>query len=161
MSAVRSLRHLRLLIYAAAIAAIVAAAALIASPAHAATTGSRWQAWETARSQQGCWYVYGSAGPCGSGYDCSGLVYHSYRSQGFAIPRTTYGMLGWWRLQRVSHANAKMGDLVFFGSGHVELYAGWNVTYGAQQSGTRVGYHRWYPGSWYVPTGYYHIAGSG
>lgn len=153
---------LKRLLYVAGMSALLCAILIaITETAHAATTSHRWHAWEYARSQLGCWYNWGASGPCGTGFDCSGIVYRAYRREGFAIPRTTYGMLGWWRLRRVSHADAKMGDLVFYGSGHVELYAGWHTTFGALESGTPVNYHRWYAGSWWVPTGYYHIAGSG
>lgn len=144
-----------------ALAGALAAPALTVSPAHASTASKRWQAWTYAKNQRGCWYNWGGTGPCGSGFDCSGLVYRAYRREGFAIPRTTTSMLGWWRLKRVSHANAKMGDLAFYSSGHVELYAGSHTTFGAQQSGTRVNYHRWYSSSWYQPSGYYHVIGAG
>jgi hypothetical protein len=70
-------------------------------------------------------------------------------------------MLGWWRLRRVTRTNARYGDLAFYGSGHVELFAGQRYTYGAQQSGTRVGWHRVWWSSWYHPTAYYHVAGTG
>ena len=151
-------RPVRILVWLAVLAALLMAA-LSATTAHAATTGHRWQAWEWAKAHQGAWYVWGGTGP---GFDCSGLAYASYgHGGGIWLPRTTYGMLGSWRAQFVSHAGARMGDLVFFGSGHVELYAGWHTTYGAQQPGTRVGYHHWYPGSGYVPTAYVHISGTG
>lgn len=149
----------RLAVLAALIAAVAGGAMLTASPARAAVSGHRWHAWTFAHSQQGSWYSYGSTGPYSAGYDCSGLVYRSYRRQGYSIPRTTYGMLGWWRLRRVTKAGARMGDLAFYGSGHVEMYAGRHWTFGAQQSGTRVGYH-WISVYWH-PSAYYHVRGAG
>src|SRR6266487_1366227 len=144
--------------------AVLAAAclAVVAAPsAHAVSDSRRWRAYEKAVAQRGCWYNYGAAGPCSRGYDCSGLVVRSYASVGIYPPRTTGGMLGWWRLRFVSHANARMGDLVFYGSGHVELYAGKHTTIGALHSGTRVGWHHWYSDSWWRPTAYAHVRYAG
>ncbi|SRR6266487_1770521 len=144
--------------------AVLAAAclAVVAAPsAHAVSDSRRWRAYEKAVAQRGCWYNYGAAGPCSRGYDCSGLVVRSYASVGIYPPRTTGGMLGWWRLRRVSHADSRMGMLAFFGDGHVELVAGRHTTFGALHSGTRVGWHRWsYSSSWH-PTGFYKVRYAG
>ena len=74
------------------------------------------------RSAAGCWYVYGGAGPCGSGYDCSGLVMAAFaHGAGIALPHSTYAMLGSPRLHRIPLSSARRGDLLFYGSGHVEI----------------------------------------
>lgn len=106
-----------------------------------------------ARRQQGKPYIWGGTGPYG--FDCSGLVFAAYRSQGIPLPRTTYGMLGSWRLVRVSHRAAKKGDLAFFGPGHVELFVGGRWTYGAAESGTRIGFHLM--NAWWHPTMYFRV----
>jgi len=64
-------------------------------------------------------------------------------------------MLGSWRLVRVSHRAAKKGDLAFFGPGHVELFVGGRWTYGAADSGTRIGFHLM--NAWWHPTMYFRV----
>ncbi len=107
----------------------------------------RLSIWFWALHQRGKPYIWGGTGP--AGFDCSGLVYAAYRARGVRLPRTTYEMLGSWRLIRIPKSQAKRGDLAFFGTGHVELYAWGNLTFGAEEPGTRVGYHRmnayWHP----------------
>jgi cell wall-associated NlpC family hydrolase len=104
-------------------------------------------AWRYAMRQHYKPYRWGGTGP--RGFDCSGLVFASYRSAGTRLPRTTYGMLHSWHLVRVSKARARRGDLAFFGSGHVEIYDRGAWTYGAADSGSRIGFHRmnryWHP----------------
>lgn len=123
---------------------------------------NRAMAW--ALTQKGCWYDYGGTG-CDPGFDCSGLVMMAYQHAGFDLPRTTYDMLGsvgkrhyrrhsWWVLVRVWHP--KRGDLAFYGSGHVELDTVFHdTTFGAHDSGTRVGYARW--GYGWAPTAFYRV----
>lgn len=127
-------------------------------PVASASTIPRHQtAYRFARSQIGKPYVYGADGP--NSYDCSGLVMDAYRHAGIILPRTTYEMLASSKLIRETHAQAHWGDLVFYGSGHVELYAGWRVTLGAHASGQPVSYITW-GGSW-RPTAYYRVRGAG
>ncbi|MEZ5213121.1 MULTISPECIES: C40 family peptidase [unclassified Gordonia (in: high G+C Gram-positive bacteria)] len=80
------------------------------------------KALRAAESKIGSPYVYGAAGP--NAFDCSGLVYWSYKQAGKTIPRDSYGQLGGG--QRVSSlADAKPGDvLIFNGGGHAGIYAG-------------------------------------
>ena len=101
-----------------------------------------------AETQAGCWYDYGGTGPCSHGYDCSGIVVWAARQLGIVLPRTTYAMLaGSPHLYRIPLSQARRGDLMFYGSGHVEIMTAWyRTTYGAQQTGTRLGWHRWSPG---------------
>jgi murein DD-endopeptidase len=137
--------------------------AALATPLLALTPASasdRWHALSWAKTQRGCWYHYGATGPCYNGYDCSGLVYRAYRKAGIYLPRTTYEMLNSRKLVRISRSQARRGDLAFYGPGHVEFATAWrHHTFGAQQSGTRVGFHRW--NIWWHPTMWFHVRGAG
>ncbi len=113
----------------------------------------RMSVWRYALKQRGKPYIYGATGP--RGFDCSGLVYAAYRATGIGLPRTTYGMLGSWRLVRIPKSQAKRGDLAFFGSGHVEIYDWGPWTYGAQDTGTRIGFHKM--NSYWHPTMYFRV----
>lgn len=64
-------------------------------------------------------YVYGGSSP--SGFDCSGLVQYVFKQAGISLPRTSWaqGASG----TRVSAAEARPGDLVYYGH-HVGIYAG-------------------------------------
>lgn len=83
------------------------------------TTGEK--AVRAAESKIGAPYSYGAAGP--NAFDCSGLVYWSYKQAGETIPRDSYGQLGGGRA--VSYADAQPGDvLIFNGGGHAGIYIG-------------------------------------
>jgi cell wall-associated NlpC family hydrolase len=116
-----------------------------------ASTGQRILA--TAETRTGDWYVYGADGP--ATFDCSGLVYWASHEDGVDLPRTTYELLDSSLLVPTSHPVA--GDLAFFGPGHVEFVYNYGAheTFGAQQTGTRVGVHTW-GGSW-APTEFFAI----
>lgn len=107
----------------------------------------RLAAWHWALRQRGKPYIWGGVGP--RGFDCSGLVWAAYRSVGIDLPRTTYEMLDSHDLIRISKGQARRGDLAFFGRGHVELYRRGNWTFGAEHTGTRIGFHQmdryWHP----------------
>jgi cell wall-associated NlpC family hydrolase len=144
---------------------LVAAVLVVASvglarpaPAQAATVpGTSAQleasAWNYAMHQRGKPYEWGGTGPYG--FDCSGLVYAAYRSAGVNLPRTTYGMLASPHLVRITKAQARPGDLAFYGSGHVELYDHGNWTYGAADTGTLIGFHLMNP--WWHATMYFAV----
>ena len=109
-----------------------------------------------AETRTGDWYLYGGAGPYV--FDCSGLVYWASHQLGVNMPRTTYGMLSTGvssgLLYRVY--NPQRGDLAFYGTGHVEFVTAWyHTTFGAQNAGTRVGWHTW--NAYWYPTMYYRI----
>ena len=135
-----------------------AKAQTVARAARATTTlaareaALRWSSWRWALRQRGKPYIWGGTGP--AGFDCSGLVYAAYRQAGLTLPRTTYEMLGSWRLVRIPKWQAKRGDLAFFGSGHVELYDWGPWTFGAETEGTRLGFHRmnafWHPTMYFI-----------
>jgi cell wall-associated NlpC family hydrolase len=134
----------------------MAATATSARPAATLAYGGSWAGnaaldWAEAH-ETGCWYAYGGAGPCGAGYDCSGAVMAAFaHGAGIALPHSTYAMLGSPRLHRIPLSEARRGDLLFYGSGHVEIMTIWyHTSYGAQHSGTRVGWHAW--SGWWAPT---------
>ncbi|MDN5760811.1 MAG: NlpC/P60 family protein [Microlunatus sp.] len=75
-----------------------------------------------AKSQLGKPYQFASAGP--NSYDCSGLTYAAWKTQGVSLPRTSQTQYGAGR--SVSKSELQPGDLVFYygGISHVGLYAG-------------------------------------
>jgi peptidoglycan DL-endopeptidase CwlO len=146
------------------VAAFVVALTFTAGPALAAPVSSvqstaaakkvlpaRLRAFYWARTQYGKAYEYGGTGP--RGYDCSGLVMEAYKHAGITLPRTTGGMLGSKLLVQVS--SPQKGDLAFYGTGHVELYAHGDWTFGAHAPGQIVGWIQW--GPWWYPTAFYRV----
>ncbi|GAA1123912.1 MULTISPECIES: NlpC/P60 family protein [Kitasatospora] len=89
-------------------------------------------------SRIGSPYVYGSTGP--STFDCSGLMYWSWRQAGVTLPRTSQAQAHAGR--RVSLSEARPGDLVIFYKDmhHVGMYAGGGVVVHAPYPGARVRY---------------------
>jgi cell wall-associated NlpC family hydrolase len=140
--------------------AVTALAVLSAGPAQAASGGRghtlRFLAYEYALSQQGKQYCWAGAGP--ACFDCSGLVYAAYQHEGIQLGRTTYAMLGSGQLIPITHAQARSGDLAFYGPGHVELFDTGNVTFGAHESGTQVGFVQYSP--FWHPTAYFRVKGA-
>jgi len=89
-----------------------------------------------AYNQLGCPYVYGGTGPCGSGFDCSGLTMQAWASAGVSIPRTSYGQA---TLPAVSTSNLQPGDILeFAGDSHVGIYVGGGKLIDAPQPGMNV-----------------------
>ena len=85
-------------------------------------------------------YVYGGASPS-SGFDCSGLVYHTMHNFGISIARVASSQAGYGSY--VSKSNLKIGDLVFFSNGggginHVGIYIGDNSFVHAANSSSGV-----------------------
>ncbi len=94
------------------------------------------QAVAFAYNQLGCPYVFGGTGPCGSGFDCSGLTMSAWASAGVSIPRTSYGQA---TLPAVSTSNLQPGDILeFAGDSHVGIYVGGNMLIDAPQPGMNV-----------------------
>jgi cell wall-associated NlpC family hydrolase len=91
-----------------------------------------------ARRQLGVPYSWGGASPS-TGFDCSGLVYASYRSVGRTIPRSSWDQL---RIGRpVRFGGLRSGDLLFTeGGGHVVLVVSRRLGITAPQTGERVRY---------------------
>lgn len=78
-----------------------------------------------ALSMIGVQYKYGGANPR-EGFDCSGLVYYAYTSNGLAAPRTSQEQFS--AARRISLEEALAGDLLFFQDqerlSHVGIYLG-------------------------------------
>jgi len=98
------------------------AAAKPAAPAVAAAAGRRSSAMSIAMGKLGAPYRWGAAGP--GAFDCSGLVYWSYRQTGMTLPRSSSAQsrVG----TPVSKGALQPGDLVFFYRpvSHVAIYIG-------------------------------------
>ena len=87
-------------------------------------------------AQLGCPYVFGGTGPCGSGFDCSGLTMQAWAAAGIAIPRTSEAQAG---LLSVSLSALQPGDILeFAGDSHVGMYVGHNMLIDAPQPGLNV-----------------------
>lgn len=125
---------------------------LAASPAQAfaGTPGDQALNWAE-NNALGHPYGYGGTGPVV--YDCSGLVVASaLHALGITLPRTTQAMLsGSAHLYSIPLSEVRRGDLLFYGTGHVEFATVWaDTSFGAHDTGTRVGWQAW--GGFYTPT---------
>jgi peptidoglycan DL-endopeptidase CwlO len=76
----------------------------------------------TACAQIGKMYLFAAEGP--DRFDCSGLVVFSWKAAGKSLPRTARDQ--YYATQRVSRADLRAGDLVFYYPGitHVGIYVG-------------------------------------
>jgi cell wall-associated NlpC family hydrolase len=78
-----------------------------------------------ALSMIGVRYKYGGANPR-EGFDCSGLVYYTYMSNGQAVPRTSQEQFS--AARKIPLEDALAGDLLFFQDqerlSHVGIYLG-------------------------------------
>ena len=94
-----------------------------------------------AYSQLGKKYVSGGASPK-AGFDCSGLVYWAYVSNGVKVPRVTTDQARTGRA--VSVQNAVPGDILVFNTGgsgtglHTGMYAGGNSFIHSPKPGAKV-----------------------
>lgn len=109
-----------------------------------------------AMRQRGSRYSYGAAGP--GRFDCSGLIYYSYRRAGFKVPRSSSGQAG--HARRIAKKRMRPGDLMFFsgrgGVYHSAVFLRWSrghaVMLHSPRSGQRVKVAapwttRWYGGT--------------
>lgn len=100
---------------------------------------------KTARQLLGIPYRYGGSTPK-SGFDCSGLVYYSYRQAGLNIPRTSKQQYR--QARPVSRRHLQPGDLIFFRSkyggfvSHVGIYLGKDEFIHAPSGGKKVSINR-------------------
>jgi len=157
MPAISSLRSIAAL--PVLLALILLASMFIITPqADAATRAQRiGNAFDIVRAQKGDPYRYGAAGP--NAFDCSGLTYYSFRRAGFSnIPRTSDAQAR--HARRISRANMRKGDLVFFHNGgnvyHMGVFAGFNngrrTIIHASRSGTPVQRDPIWSNSWFAGT---------
>jgi cell wall-associated NlpC family hydrolase len=113
------------------------------------------------RHQEGDPYQYGAAGP--GRFDCSGLVYYSFRKAGFRhIPRSSSAQAR--QMNRIPKSQLHKGDLVFFYNGaarssnvyHVGVFAGWRhghrTIIHAPRPGERVHRERIWTSRWFAGT---------
>jgi cell wall-associated NlpC family hydrolase len=123
----------------AADSAAQAAAALL-PPGQGPADSRAAAALAAARSVLGRPYVYGATGP--GAFDCSGLMYWSWRHAGVELPRTSQEQA--FAGRRIPLSDARPGDLViYFGDmHHVGMYAGNGMVIHAPYPGARVRYER-------------------
>ena len=117
---------------------------------------------DVVRHQKGDPYSYGADGP--GAFDCSGLVYYSFRKAGFkGIPRSSDDQARFMnRIER--RKNMRKCDLVFFYDGgssagnvyHVGVFSGWknghrmiiHAPYGDQRvHRSKIWTNKWFPGT--------------
>jgi cell wall-associated NlpC family hydrolase len=146
----------RLAVSAVTVAAVLGAFMLPGTAQAATSTDRGASVLAVAETRTGDWYSYGADGP--GSFDCSGLVYWAAHQLGISMPRDTFTMLA----QGVAEGilvptwHPVAGDLAFYGTGHVEIVdRGHDVTFGALQTGTRVGPHHW--SGWWHPTMYFQV----
>jgi cell wall-associated NlpC family hydrolase len=114
------------------------------------------RAFEIAKEQKGDPYVYGASGP--NAFDCSGLTSYAYGRAGRGLPRTAAAQSG--AVRHISHAQARVGDFVFFSSGghvyHVGLFAGrhngTDLILHAPHTGSTVRTEPIWTGNWFAGT---------
>ena len=142
-------------ITAAAPAAQASVSAAVTSSYGGSRAGNAALNWAE-RHAAGCWYSYGGSS-CSPGYDCSGLVMEAFgHGAGIWLPHSTYAMLANRHLHWIPLSQARRGDLMFYGSGHVEINTVWyHQTFGAHDWGQRVGWTTW--GPWWYPTAAYRV----
>lgn len=118
------------------------AAITVADPAQSLTAGvsatTATRALNYAAAKRGAPYQWGAVGP--TRFDCSGFTKWSYARVGKVLPRTVAQQYA--ATIRVSKANRRPGDLVFFMSGghpyHMGIYAGSNRLWHAPKTGDHV-----------------------
>lgn len=91
-----------------------------------ASGGRVEQATRIALGKIGDPYRYGATGP--GAFDCSGLIYYSFRKAGIQVPRTSSAQAG--RARRISKGSMHRGDLMFFSNGggvyHAAIFLRWD-----------------------------------
>lgn len=141
--------------------ALVIVALLLTVNPGAASAASRQKvdrAVKITKNQMGDPYAWGAAGP--NRFDCSGLIYYSYRRAGIKrVARTSSQQAA--QARNIRRKNMRKGDLMFFHSGgrvyHVGVFVGWKngrrQMVHSPKPGTRV--HKtvpwtnaWYPGTY-------------
>jgi cell wall-associated NlpC family hydrolase len=109
------------------ISSLMVGAFFATTPDAEAAPTLRSKAMASADTQKGAKYVYGAEGGYSKGYDCSGLIYWSYKKHGKTLPRTAQAQYN--KSKHITWAGARPGDLVFIRDGfghvyHVGVYTG-------------------------------------
>jgi cell wall-associated NlpC family hydrolase len=127
------------------------------SSASAVTVSAVSRATNIALGQVGDPYRYGAAGP--SAFDCSGLIYYSFRKAGIRnIPRTSGAQAA--RARHIKKSSLRRGDLMFFTSGgrvyHAAIFLGWDhgraIMLHSPRPGERVKRQAAWTSSWFAAT---------
>ena len=111
---------------------------------------------DIALNQIGDPYRYGAAGP--SAFDCSGLIYYSFRRAGISVPRTSSQLAA--RARHIKKSSMRRGDLMFFYGGggvyHAAVFLRWRNGRAwmlhAPHTGTRVQQGATWTRSWFGGT---------
>jgi cell wall-associated NlpC family hydrolase len=145
------------------VAVTLLASMLLVTPSASAATRARriTHGLTIARHQEGDPYRYGAAGP--GRFDCSGLIYYSFRRAGFHhVPRTSSGQAR--HMRRIKKGHLRRGDFVFFYNGaarpgnvyHVGVFSGWHhghrTIIHAPRPGQRVKRARIWTRHWFAGT---------
>ncbi len=120
-------------------AAMLLASGCSSSPVAEAPGTRQFEASDVAASMVGKPYRYGGSTP--QGFDCSGLVYFSFKRAGLNVPRSTQSQRD--KSRKVPTTRLARGDLLFFNqegkyASHVGIYLGGNRFVHAPSSGKRV-----------------------
>jgi murein DD-endopeptidase len=112
-------------------------------------TSTAIAATEVAKSMIGQPYRYGGQSP--GGFDCSGLVWYSYKQVGVNTARTSKDLRK--QARKISRKKMRAGDLIFFKgwvrTGHVGMYIGNGRFIHAPSSGKKIKVDRLDNGYWY------------
>lgn len=112
-------------------------------------TSTAIAATEVAKRMIGQPYRYGGQSP--GGFDCSGLVWYSYKQVGVKTARTSKGLRK--QARKISRKKMRAGDLVFFKgwvrTGHVGMYIGSGRFIHAPSSGKKIKVDRLDNGYWH------------
>ena len=122
-----------------AVLCVVLAGCASAPSASTRPSANAEQAAGHAQKMVGKPYKYGGASP--SGFDCSGLIYYSFRQAGVALPHSTEQQRKQGRMIKV--AELRRGDLLFFDqegkkNSHVGIYLGAGAFVHAPSTGKSV-----------------------
>lgn len=143
----------------AIVAALIFSSGSFAAPSAEANEKLK-RAVQITAAQKGDPYQYGAAGP--NRFDCSGLLYYSFRRAGFTnIPRTSSQQANF--TKRIPRNRMKRGDFVFFTNSngsvyHVGVYGGRNKKTGKRflihspSSGKRVHRAPIWANNWFAGT---------
>lgn len=92
----------------------------VSVPNAEAAPSLRAAAMASANTQKGAKYVWGAEGGYSRGYDCSGLIYWSYKKHGKTLARTAQSQYN--HSHHVAPKDRKPGDLIFIEDRYNHVY---------------------------------------